>query len=227
MSSIDTEPKNYINYTVKAGDSLYSIAKKNDLTVQELKNYNNLTSDVLQIGQTLRIPIVSTEQIPVDNYTEYVVKSGDSLYSIGQKYGFTIQDLLDYNNLDSTLLSIGQIIKIPTSSSNLEQINYINYTVKPGDSLYSIGRQYDVSTQQLMDYNNLASTLLNIGQVLKIPTNTGNNQANYIEYTVKSGDNLYAIGRRYGYTAQELMNYNNLKSNLLSIGQTLRIPLNK
>lgn len=227
MSSIDTEPKNYINYTVKAGDSLYSIAQKNDLTVQELKNYNNLTSDVLQIGQTLRIPIVSTEQIPVDNYTEYVVKSGDSLYSIGQKYGFTIQDLLDYNNLDSTLLSIGQIIKIPTSSSNLEQVNYINYTVKPGDSLYSIGRQYDVFTQQLMDYNNLASTLLNIGQVLKIPTNTGNNQANYIEYTVKSGDNLYAIGRRYGYTAQELMNYNNLKSNLLSIGQTLRIPLNK
>lgn len=227
MSSIDTEPKNYINYTVKAGDSLYSIAQKNDLTVQELKNYNNLTSDVLQIGQTLRIPIVSTEQIPVDNYTEYVVKSGDSLYSIGRKYGFTIQDLLDYNNLDSTLLSIGQIIKIPTSSSNLEQVNYINYTVKPGDSLYSIGRQYDVSTQQLMDYNNLASTLLNIGQVLKIPTNTGNNQANYIEYTVKSGDNLYAIGRRYGYTAQELMNYNNLKSNLLSIGQTLRIPLNK
>lgn len=227
MSSTDIEPKNYINYTVKAGDSLYSIAQKNDLTVQGLKNYNNLTSDVLQIGQTLRIPIVSTEQIPVDNYTEYVVKSGDSLYSIGQKYGFTIQDLLDYNNLDSTLLSIGQIIKIPTSSSNLEQVNYINYTVKPGDSLYSIGRQYDVSTQQLMDYNNLASTLLNIGQVLKIPTNTGNNQANYIEYTVKSGDNLYAIGRRYGYTAQELMNYNNLKSNLLSIGQTLRIPLNK
>lgn len=227
MSSTDTEPKNYINYTVKAGDSLYSIAQKNDLTVQELKNYNNLTSDILQIGQTLRIPIVSTEQVPTGNYTEYVVKSGDSLYSIGQKYGFTIQDLLDYNNLDSTLLSIGQIIKIPNSSSNLEQVNYINYTVKPGDSLYSIGRQYGVSTQQLMDYNNLTSTLLNIGQTLKIPTNTGNNQANYIEYTVKSGDNLYSIGRRYGYTAQELMNYNNLKSNLLSIGQTLRIPLSK
>ncbi len=227
MSSTDTEPKNYINYTVKAGDSLYSIAQKNDLTVQELKNYNNLTSDILQIGQTLRIPIASTEQVPTGNYTEYVVKSGDSLYSIGQKYGFTIQDLLDYNNLDSTLLSIGQIIKIPNSSSNVEQVNYINYTVKPGDSLYSIGRQYGVSTQQLMDYNNLTSTLLNIGQTLKIPTNTGNNQANYIEYTVKSGDNLYSIGRRYGYTAQELMNYNNLKSNLLSIGQTLRIPLSK
>ncbi len=227
MSSVDTGPQDYINYTVRAGDSLYSIAQKNDLTVQELKNYNNLTSNFLQIGQIIRIPIVSTEKLPIGNYTEYIVKNGDSLYSIGQRYGFTIQDLIDYNNLDSTLLTIGQIIKIPNNSSNLEQVNYINYTVKSGDSLYSIGRQYGLSAQQLMDYNNLSNNLLSIGQILKIPTTTGNNQANYIEYTVKSGDNLYTIGRKYGYTAQELMNYNNLKSNLLSIGQTIKIPLSK
>lgn len=226
-SSTDTDQKNYINYTVKSGDSLYSIAQKNNLTVQELKNYNNLTSDVLQIGQTIRIPIVANEQLPTDNYINYIVKSGDSLYSIGKKYGFTVQELIDYNNLDNTVLSIGQVIKIPKSSSNLEQVNYITYTVKPNDSLYSIGKQYGVSAQQLKDYNNLSSNLLDIGQTLKIPISATNSQNNYIEYNIKSGDNLYTIGRRYGYTAQELMNYNNLKSNLLSIGQTIKIPLSK
>ena len=227
MAGTDGELKNYINYTVKAGDSLYKIASENNLTVQELKSYNNLSNDILQIGQTLRIPVEATGQFPSTNYTEYIVKSGDSLYSIGKQYGFTIQELLDYNNLDSALLSIGQIIKIPKSLTGSDQANYITYVVKPNDSLYSIGKQYDVSTQQLKDYNNLDSTLLSIGQILRIPISINNNQNNYIEYTVKSGDNLYTIGRKYGYTAQELMNYNNLKSNLLNIGQILRIPLSK
>ena len=227
MSGITTKPENYINYTVKSGDSLYSIASKNDLTVQELKNYNNLTSNVLQIGQILKIPVVSTEEVPIGKYSEYVVKSGDSLYSIGRKYGYTPQQLIDYNNLDSTILSVGQVLKIPTVSSDLEQTNYIEYTVKSGDNLYSIGRKYGVSPQELMNYNNLTSNLLSIGQTLKIPTSSSGTNTTYIEYTVKSGDNLYSIGRKYGYTAQELMNYNNLKSNLLSIGQTIRIPLSK
>ena len=227
MSGITTKPENYINYTVKSGDSLYSIASKNDLTVQELKNYNNLTSNVLQIGQILKIPVVSTEEVPIGKYSEYVVKSGDSLYSIGRKYGYTPQQLIDYNNLDSTILNVGQVLKIPTVSSDLEQTNYIEYTVKSGDNLYSIGRKYGVSPQELMNYNNLKSNLLSIGQTLKIPTSSSGTNTTYIEYTVKSGDNLYSIGRKYGYTAQELMNYNNLKSNLLSIGQTIRIPLSK
>ena len=227
MSGITTKPENYINYTVKSGDSLYSIASKNDLTVQELKNYNNLTSNVLQIGQILKIPVVSTEEVPIGKYGEYVVKSGDSLYSIGRKYGYTPQQLIDYNNLDSTVLSVGQVLKIPTVSSDLEQTNYIEYTVKSGDNLYSIGRKYGVSPQELMNYNNLTSNLLSIGQTLKIPTSSSGTNTTYIEYTVKSGDNLYSIGRKHGYTAQELMNYNNLKSNLLSIGQTIRIPLSK
>ena len=227
MSGITTKPENYINYIVKSGDSLYGIASKNDLTVQELKNYNNLTSNVLQIGQILKIPVVSTEEVPIGKYSEYVVKSGDSLYSIGRKYGYTPQQLIDYNNLDSTILSVGQVLKIPTVSSDLEQTNYIEYTVKSGDNLYSIGRKYGVSPQELMNYNNLTSNLLSIGQTLKIPTSSSGTNTTYIEYTVKSGDNLYSIGRKYGYTAQELMNYNNLKSNLLSIGQTIRIPLSK
>ncbi len=79
-----------------------------------------------------------------------------------------------------------------------------------------------------MRYNNLASTLLSIGQQLKIPSKTSDNKKpteNYIEYIVKRGDNLYAIGRQYGVSQEEIMRFNNLTSNLLSIGQVLRIPV--
>ena len=79
-----------------------------------------------------------------------------------------------------------------------------------------------------MKYNNLNSTLLSIGQQLKIPKkqeSTNQNTGNYIEYTVKKGDNLYAIGRQYGLSQDEIMKYNNLTSNLLSIGQILKIPI--
>ena len=227
MSGMSTEPGNYINYTVKSGDSLYSIATNNDLTVQELKNYNNLQSNVLQIGQIIKIPIVSTEDVPVGNYIEYIVKSGDSLYSIGKKYNVSIQDLIDYNNLSSNILSINQLLKIPTVSSDLEPTNYIEYTVKSGDNLYSIGQKYGISAQELINYNNLDNNLLSIGQIIKIPISSSDESSTYIEYIVRSGDNLYSIGREYGYTAQELMNYNNLKSNLLNIGQVIKIPLNK
>lgn len=216
-------------YTVKSGDSLWSIAKKYGISVDELKAANNLTSNVLQIGQRLNIPSMSGITTKPENYINYTVKSGDSLYSIASKNDLTVQELKNYNNLTSNVLQIGQILKIPVVSTEEVPIEkYGEYVVKSGDSLYSIGRKYGYTPQQLIDYNNLDSTVLSVGQVLKIPTVSSDlEQTNYIEYTVKSGDNLYSIGRKHGYTAQELMNYNNLKSNLLSIGQTIRIPLSK
>lgn len=215
-------------YTVKSGDSLWSIAKKYGISVDELKAANNLTSNVLQIGQKLNIPSMSGITTKPENYINYTVKSGDSLYSIASKNDLTVQELKNYNNLTSNVLQIGQILKIPVVSTEEVPIGkYSEYVVKSGDSLYSIGRKYGVSPQELMNYNNLTSNLLSIGQTLKIPTSSSGTNTTYIEYTVKSGDNLYSIGRKYGYTAQELMNYNNLKSNLLSIGQTIRIPLSK
>lgn len=81
---------------------------------------------------------------------------------------------------------------------------------------------------ELMRLNNLNSTLLSIGQQLRIPSSNQNNEPvnnDFVEYIVKKGDNLYAIGRKYGVSQEEIMRYNNLKSNLLSIGQVLRIPV--
>ena len=202
-------------YTVKSGDSLYSIAQKYSTTVSELKQLNNLTSTLLSIGQVLRLPTSTTT--PPTNKT-YTVKSGDSLYSIAKAYNTTVSELKQLNNLPSTLLSIGQVLRLPTTTTPPTNKTY---TVKSGDSLYSIAKAYNTTVSELKQLNNLPSTLLSIGQVLRLPTTT--TPPTNKTYTVKSGDSLYSIAKAYNTTVSELKQLNNLTSNLLSIGQVLKI----
>jgi len=219
----------YLNYTVKRGDSLYSIARNYNTTVNALIDINNLTSNNLSIGQILRIPTSNTDNNTNNNYINYTVKSGDSLYKIANTYNTTVNEIKSLNNLTSNNLSIGQVLRIPTSNTNNNtNNNYINYTVKSGDSLYKIANTYNTTVNEIKSLNNLTSNNLSIGQVLRIPTSNTNNNTNnnYINYTVKSGDSLYKIANTYNTTVNEIKSLNNLTSNNLSIGQTLKIPTN-
>ena len=148
-------------YTVKSGDNLYKIANTYNTTVDKLKTINNLTSNILSVGQKLKIP--SNENDNTYN-VKYRVVSGDTLYSIAKKYNTTPMDIKNLNNLSSNLLNIGQILKIPTTSIN----NYINYTVVSGDTLYSIAKKYNTTVDDIKLLNNLNGNLLSIGQILKI-----------------------------------------------------------
>lgn len=157
ISEKDTSGKSY--YIVVSGDNLYSIARKNNTTVSELMKLNNLTSANLSVGQRLRIPETINND-SADNNLYYVVKSGDTLYGIANKYDITVDELKKANNLSSNILSIGQKLIIPKSSKT--------YIVKKGDSLYSIARKNNMTVDDLITLNNLNSTLLSIGQELKI-----------------------------------------------------------
>lgn len=210
-------------YTVKSGDSLWSIAKKFNISVEELKSANNLSSNLLKIGQILKIPKEIIEITPSEDYIIYTVKRGDSLYGIAKQYNTTVTQLINYNNLSSTNLSIDQQILIPTEKT-IDTTS--TYTVKSGDTLYKIASQYNTTVSNLMSLNNLKTSILSIGQVLQIPTSTPTQPSDetYLEYIVKSGDNLYNIANKYGTTVQEIKNLNNLTNNNLSIGQRLKIP---
>ena len=149
-------------YIVKKGDSLYSIANKYNTTVDELKRINNLTSNILSIGQVLKLPSDKVSDVEKEENTiNYTVQKGDSLYSIARKYSTTIDKIKDLNNLTTNLLSIGQVLLIPTNT-NLET----TYTVQKGDSLYSIAKKYNTTVDKLKQLNNLTSNLLSIGQIL-------------------------------------------------------------
>lgn len=214
---VDAKPQEG-TYVVKSGDSLWSIAAKYSTTVNELKSLNNLTSNNLSIGQVLKIP---TNNVPAEANT-YTVKSGDSLWSIANKYGTTVNNLKSLNNLTNNDLQIGQVLRVPSSESgSTGGVTTGNtYTVKSGDSLWKIANTYGITVNQLKTLNNLTNENLSIGQQLLIPSNTPVSNT----YTVKSGDSLWSIAKKYNTTINTLKQINNLTSNTLSIGQTLRLP---
>ncbi len=141
-------------YVVKKGDSLWSIAKKYNMTVDELKSINNLKSNLLSIGQRLKIKESN------DNQNIYIIKKGDTLYKIANMYGTTVDNLKALNNLKNNNLSIGQKLIVPSKNKI--------YIVQKGDSLWSIARKYDTTVDSIKRNNNLSTNVLQIGQKLKI-----------------------------------------------------------
>lgn len=204
-------------YTVKQGDTLYSIARKFNTTVDELLKINNITSPLLTIGQNIKLPSGEEQS----DYELYTIREGDSLYSIANKYNIGVNDLIDYNALPTTVLIVGNTIKIPKTSTPKKDNIYI---VKPGDTLYRIANLYNVSIEDLINFNNLSSNILSVGQELLIPIKPVTEE-DYVVYEVMPNDTLYSIAKRYNTKVDSIKSFNNLTSNILNIGQILQIPL--
>ena len=173
----DMKLPSYINYTIKKGDTLYSIAKTYNTTIDTIIKDNALTSNNLTVGRNLRIRTNISievedecfgkdyeEDVPsLPSTIRYTVKKGDNLYSIANRYNINVLDITRLNNLVNNNLSIGQVLLIPTNETT--QTTYI---VKSGDSLYSIARKYNTTVDSIKTKNNLKSNLLNVGQKLII-----------------------------------------------------------
>jgi len=203
-------------YTVQKGDTLYSISKKFNLSVQELKNINKITSDIIQIGQSL---IVNPNYS--DNNQIYIVQKGDTLYSISTKYNTSVNNLKELNNLNNNTIYIGQQLLVPNNKNPQESEDYDIYTVKKGDSLWKISQAYDITVNELIELNNLTTNTIKIGDKLKVPDIRKDIPNNV--YIVKKGDTLWSIAKNNNTTTQKLKELNKLTSNTISIGQQLFI----
>jgi len=134
----------------------YGYINNNDDINNVINNYERYAESVVKaISDYYGVDYTKT----LDN--EYIVKKGDSLWSISNKYGITVNDLKQYNNLNTNLISVGQILKIPKISNDY-------YIVKKGDSLYSISKKFNTSVNDIKSLNNLTSNILSINQKLLI-----------------------------------------------------------
>ncbi|MED4533096.1 LysM peptidoglycan-binding domain-containing protein [Metabacillus fastidiosus] len=204
-------------YKVKSGDSLWKIATSNHITLAQLKEWNNLSSDAIYIGQTLTISAQDTT---------YIVKMGDTISSIAKAYNVLIADIKINNQLSSDILKVEQILKIPVKKGI-----YTTHTVKAGDTLSLIGRDYFISLENLRKFNNLSSDMIHIGQIIYLtesssttsfpPLTEEKNET--VSYTVQSGDTLWKIAVVHGTTIQQITNLNGLTTDILFIGQQLKI----
>ena len=215
-------------YIVQRGDTLYGISKQFGVSVDEIKKANNLDSNTISVGQTLKIPTFTTT---------YIVKKGDSLYSIAKNHNTTVDEIKRINNLVSDNLSIGQQLFVPKINSgggNITPPVDLVYIVQKGDSLYAIAKKFNISVDELIRLNNLTSTTLQIGQVLRITQGaepdfgkecigTGYVEPQYETYVVKKGDSLYVIAKKFNTSVDNIKKLNNLTSNNLDVGQVLKI----
>ncbi|UHH05573.1 peptidoglycan endopeptidase LytF [Bacillus subtilis] len=175
-------------YKVQLGDSLWKIANKVNMSIAELKVLNNLKSDIIYVNQVLKTKSSGSDTSSKDNSsksnqtsatTKYTVKSGDSLWKIANNYNLTVQQIRNINNLKSDVLYVGQVLKLTgkassgsssssSSSSNASTGTTTTYTVKSGDSLWVIAQKFNVTAQQIREKNNLKTDVLQVGQKLVI-----------------------------------------------------------
>ena len=177
------------------------------------KYVDAVVNAVIATKQGSSIPVIPGEG------TSYIVKSGDSLWSIANRYNTTVSAIKNMNNLTSDSLSVGQVLQIPSGTSSNTGTTY---TVTSGDSLWSIANRYNTTVDAIKSANNLTSNTLSIGQVLRIPSGTSSNTGT--TYTVVSGDSLWSIANRYNTTVDAIKQASGIVSNNLSIGQVLTIP---
>ena len=113
---------------------------------------------------------------------EYIVQVGDTIFGVAKQLGVSLEEIMDANNLTSTNITPGQVLKIPSINDTSL------YIIMPGDNLYEIAKKYNTTVDELMKLNNLSSTLLTVGEKLKVPGGSSNSNivGEYQVYVVKS-----------------------------------------
>ena len=233
-------------YTVKAGDSLWKIAMGNDLTVDHLKQMNNLTTNTIYVGQQLRIKEGQTNSQPSQSNSQtnqssqntgtYTVKAGDTLWGIANDHDTTVNALKQNNHLNSDTIYVGQVLSLgqATSTSSHSQSSASaqsssptngTYMVKAGDTLWSIANANDMTVAQLKQKNDLSDDTIYVGQTLNVSSakSASTTSTASATYTVKSGDSLWKIASANGTTVNQLKSLNNLSSDLIYAGQQLKL----
>ncbi len=218
-------PSYAANYTVNSGDTLYRIARNHTTTVNTLISLNNLNSTTIYPGQTLQLP--DNGQAP--SASQYTVQPGDTLYLISKAYATTVDEIMSLNNLCSSEIYPGQVLQLP-GSGQAPAPQPKQHTVNSGDTLYLISKTYATTVDEIMSLNNLNSSMIYPGEVLRLPdyVDTSSQQSpdpSPVEkqYTVKPGDTLYFISQTYGISVDEIMALNNLSSTEIYPGQVLRL----
>lgn len=256
-------------YTVKAGDSVWSVSNKYGITMAQLIQWNNIQNNFIYPGQQLTVSNSGSTNSASSNTGSsantnnsssantgssssqgtYTVKAGESVWSVANKNGITMNQLIEWNNIKNNFIYPGQqlIVKggnsvntntgsttsaakpnTPNTSATTSTSSSGNtmYTVKAGESVWSVVNKHHITMDQLIEWNNIKNNFIYPGQqviVKKGSSQTTNQQApaGSKTYTVKSGESVWGVADSHGITMAQLIEWNNIKNNFIYPGQTL------
>lgn len=262
ISYIVPEGKTSIKYVVKSKDNLVNIADLFKVRISDIRNWNNLpyTSRV-RVGHELTI-FVDEEKVDYfasidkmsekekgeilfvnspDTWIEHRINNGESLSSIANKYGVTIAQLKEWNNLKTDNIVRGKRLMVfsgnarnisSAANNSLTSRTTTKYKVRKGDSLSEVADKFGVTISQLKKWNSLSSNTIKIGQTLSIHgkdvasslgDNTTRKTSNVVKHTIKSGETLSHIATEYNVKIVDIKNWNNLTSDILVTDKALTI----
>ncbi|WP_195926937.1 phage tail tip lysozyme [Sarcina ventriculi] len=161
-----------ISYTVQSGDTLSGIAEEYGVTVAELQAWNNISNpNDIYAGEILKIYTNGSDDSGNGGSISYTVQSGDTLSTIAEEYGVTVEELVEWNNISNPDdIYVGEVLKIYTNDSNDSgDGGSISYTVQSGDTLTSIAATFDVTIEELQQWNDISNPNdIYVGEVLEI-----------------------------------------------------------
>ena len=227
--------RDYAIYKVKKGDTLYSIAKKFDVDVQELKSFNNLESEKIIEGQEIKIPAKVTakkQKKETQEYGTYVVQKGARLEHIAKKLGVSQRELEELNpELKGKWLTKGTVVKVPKREQKKEkrEESYMVYKIKKGGRLEHVAERLGVPKEELERLNpELKGKWLSAGTEVKVPVKAEKKEPKvpYKTYVVQRGAKLEHVAKKLGVSQKELEELNpGLKGKWLTKGTVVKVPL--
>jgi murein DD-endopeptidase MepM/ murein hydrolase activator NlpD len=231
-----TKTQDYAIYKVKKGDTLYGIAKKFGIDVQELKSFNNLKSEEIIEGQELKIPVRGTakkQKKEIQEYGTYVVQKGARLEHIAKKLGVSQRELEELNpELKGKWLTKGTVVKVPKQEQKKEkrEESYTVYKIKKGGRLEHVAERLGVPKEELERLNpELKGKWLSAGTEVKVPVKVKKEEepkVPYKTYVVQKGAKLEHVAKKLGVSQRELEELNpELKGKWLTKGTVVKVPL--
>lgn len=218
-------------YTVRAGDTYFSLAQRFNTTVAAIRAANpGVDPNNLQIGQVICIPVRSPSACPPGSMP-YVVRAGDTFFSLANRFRTTVEAIMRVNpGVDPNNLQIGQVICIPTASPAPQcPPGTIAYMVRSGDTFFSLANRFGTTVEAIMRVNpGVDPNNLQIGQVICIPTvgPAPTCPPGSVVYIVRAGDTFFSLAARFGTTVEAITRVNpGVDPNNLQIGQRICIPI--
>lgn len=234
-------------YIVKQGDTLYSLARQNGITVEEILELNKgIEPTALAIGSVLCIPrggaIIQDpdEDLPAgvlppeteEFVSTYVVKEGDDIQSIAEQFGISVEQLLFANpSVNPGYIVTGTKLNIPRADVPIP--GSVKYVVKAGEGLLDILKKFGIGYGRLKLFNpDTDLTRLNEGMIIFVPEvyggSIGKCDIGSYSYTIEQGDTLDSIAAKFNLTVDQLLNMNSFNDmNNLTVGRVICLPLNR